>query len=172
MPVEQRAKYFVRVEDSKSYWQPRGCEPSQFSQKEGFAPYPPVGSLKPNAWGIYDLGGTAIELVLSATKRLDYQAGEAGIKNFFKGLWSRNKEYWSDNVRDPLLWEYDGTMAVDMISTSGMYLPMNKPWQRRGSAAYGTRYDNMGYYPVTKLRLVVAPDLLKERGLKQPKLGK
>ena len=172
MPVEQRAKYFVRVEDCKSYWQPRGCEPSQFSQKEGFAPYPPVGSLKPNAWGIYDLGGTAIEIVLSATRRLDYQAGAAGIKSYFKELWSRNKEYWSDNVRDPLLWEYDGAMAVDMISTSGMYLPMNKPWHQQGAASYGIRYDNMLKYPVTKLRLVVAPDLLKERGLKQPKLGK
>ena len=161
VPYERLTDYFVQFEDCKKYWLARGCDVSKYSDGGvwgGMAPYIPVGSRRPNAWGIYDLGGPALEFSLDVWERAFPQPNQ-------------NAEWFEAGIRDPLWFAPQKPHTLGRFGfgikdegINGKKSPVSNHGMR------GERYNLKGGWYVAKLRLVVGPDLLKERGLTPPKL--
>ena len=161
------AESFVVYEDSESYWLPRGCDPKLFNRGLHMAPYIPVGQRKPNAWGICDMGGCALECLLDSVTKTRGKTLEE------RRCWyESHHQYFVNGVKDPLLFDVDDlsrTRAVycryGFATADGKHTPVLPPGR------FSTDYRLHGKWnQVIKLRLVVGPDLLKERGLTPPKL--
>ena len=159
------AESFVVYEDSESYWLPRGCDPKLFNRGLHMAPYIPVGQRKPNAWGIYDMGGCALECFLDSAK-------SAGRTPEERHRWyESHRQHFVNGVKDPLLFDVDDLSETRRFCRYGFSTAegMNSPLTSGGR--FSMEYELRGtWFPVIKLRLVVGPDLLKERGLTPPKL--
>ena len=159
------AESFVVYEDSESYWLPRGCDPKLFNKEFHMSPYIPVGQRKPNAWGIYDMGGCALECFLDSAK-------SAGRTPEERHRWyESHRQYFVNGVKDPLLFDVDDLSETRRFCRYGFSTAegMNSPLTSGGR--FSMEYELRGtWFPVIKLRLVVGPDLLKERGLTPPKL--
>ena len=114
-----------------------------------------VGLRNPNAWGLYDLSGNADTWLLDTFPSGKTADARHGVK-------LANDLAWQDAV-DPLFWSTDG------LDGSGLFRDtrLAKGWGVVDVlyAKPGARWGCLGF------RLVVGPDLLKERGL-GPELGK
>ena len=142
---QRRSRYFVQYIECEQYWKARGSGVS-CQRPGGLAPYIPVGSKKPNAWGIYDLFGPSVEPFL--------------LTESPKHRWSFGMRYGkchTNYTRDPLMfYHHGGTLSIGAL---GFYGDMNRSWGKEWIPT-----DFKGGRGC-KLRLVVAPDLLKERGI-------
>ena len=161
---------FVNRDDCLAYWQERGVNVKMF--REGnWVPYVPVGQRRPNKWGIYDMGGATIEPLLdSGLRQMSNRNPGASYVNFLQ----RNADSaFADGSRDPLILE-----TVPQGESTSRFALVNQGGGGRGSRPYASisiiPYGFIMPYPffVLKLRLVVGPDLLKERGLAPPKPGR
>ena len=115
-----------------------------------------VGLRNPNAWGLYDLSGNADTWLLDTFPSCKTADARGGVK-------LANDLAWQDAV-DPLFWSADG------LDGSGLFRDtrLAKGWGVVDVlyAKPGARWGCLGF------RLVVGPDLLKERGLAPPKPGR
>ena len=146
----------VTAGDSKAYWQPRGLtfESGGDQVLQSHFPYVPVGARPPNAWGICDMVGVGCEPVLDSWTQGDE------VKSYEK-IASANPSVFADGVKDPLLYER---------------LPGYRNFIVRGpirnDCPPAVWLANTGYYfkgrSKVRLRLVIGPDLLKERGIMPP----
>ena len=162
-PKERIFESFVLYEDSERYWQERGCDSVLFAQKNGLAPYIPVGQRKPNAWGIFDMGGCTLECFLDS---------------YVKGPrpWQEShRDVFVDNVKDPLVFDDDPSQKRTVLSRYGFRSKEHLRWEKGPSSAHGrwgVDYNLKWGGGALKIRLVAGPDLLKERGITPPKLDK
>lgn len=111
----------------------------------GLNPTVEVGLRKPNAWGIYDCIGNADQWVLDISPSL---------RNRITPV---NDIHWQD-ATDPVYWGPDGVNGTAIFRTSREV----RGWaelQFLCSNSSNSRWAAIGF------RLVVAPDLLKERGI-------
>ena len=112
--------------------------------------FAPVGEHRPNAWGIHDFfhAGGGFETVL------DTVSTEECSGDFFEE--GRLGYFFTDSEVDPL--HYAGQPNFKRV-----HVLLLGPRQKLHSAFN---------HPKTVFRLAIAPDLLKERGIKLPDLGK
>ena len=163
---------FVNRDDCLAYWQERGVDVKRF--REGnWVPYVPVGQRRPNKWGICDMGGATIEPLLDSGLRQMSDNRAALFPNFLR----RNADSaFADGIRDPLILETasqgGSTSRFALVSQGGEgdFRTRSKPYASVSMIPYGFIMPNPFY--VLKLRLVVGPDLLKERGIAPPKPGR
>ncbi len=163
------AASFMLFEDNMEYWQSKGMDTSAVSEQRFYFPHGPVGLRRPNAWGIHDMGGSTLELVLDSYVRTgeDYALSKSPTFNWHLLVMARNPEVYADNVKDPLLFERDKPNAQRWTSVRGGYVSQEKlqvPVFRPTRWRWGIRTHFNGGFAL-KLRLVVGPDLLKERGI-------
>ena len=171
LPQDRIDAAFIHYDDCEKYWLKRGCSPEVF-KRDRMAPYPPVGSRTPNAWGIYDMGGPALEALL------DSKVEPAEIDKM--SITERRKlnldRYillsTTNNARDPLTFEADKPGGKRWTSCRWGFVSCNsKMHPVTAYGQFGIDYTLRKWFTL-KLRLVVGPDLLKERGITPPKLDK
>ena len=178
-----KAETYVLGTESKDYWIPRGIEPRLYERTEWFiGPYIPVGRKKPNAWGIYDMGGITSEPMLDSwvTTHDEWFAESSPLKRLYIAH-ARFPQVVEDGVRDPLIFEADKANAIrlrwarqgftDSLRTDD---PKHVPARSLHYLYYwfdvGKKQEGAGGpTKAVMLRLVVGPDLLKERGITPPK---
>lgn len=117
-----------------------------------------VGTKAPNDWGIYDMLGNGREFVLDT---LD-NTGWSG-KSPSDGLVGKGLLLYKESETDPLRFVPDAKKWKPLIRGSKDKVS----WYGKCRGASGWSFG-MG----TTFRLVIGPDLLKERGIKLPNLGK
>ena len=128
-----------------------------------------VGTKKPNAWGIYDMLGNGCEFVLDTV---------AVSK-------ARDKEDGGDNptLDQIILYENGETDPLRMVGSDKLKIDESIYAILRGSTEWRVLHDakwfwksrtkvDKGNIKAHTFRLVIGPDLLKERGIKLPDLGK
>ena len=168
---------FTLMEDSINYWTQRGFTPKCKSES-GFyiGPYPLSGNKKPNAWGIYDMGGITAEPMLdswvcTADEWISLGTGDDRLVNVVR----KHPEIRENGIKDPLLFDVGKSGAVRVRWTRQGFNVKHHPIVSRCAAMYWFRDEKplaqTGVH-VLMLRLVVGPDLLKERGITPPKLDK
>ena len=172
--MDNLGKTFVTGKASVLYWQSRGFNVSNYY----FLPYVPVGRRQPNAWGIYDMGGTEWEAML------DWYRGKwlSDVSKMLGAALLRNPQLREDGVKDPLMAE-SGTGSRYWMVRAGFGLKHDDscykssssaewhPFIRRGILVTGKEKDKDAW-PRFIFRPVIAPDLLQERGITPSNLGK
>ena len=168
---------FTLMEDSINYWTKRGFTP-KCQPESGFyiGPYPLSGNKKPNAWGIYDMGGITAEPMLdswvcTADEWISLGTGDDRLVNVVR----KHPEIRGNGIKDPLLFDVGKSGAVRMRWTRQGFNVKHHPIVSRCAAMYWFGDEKplkQAGVHVLMLRLVVGPDLLKERGITPPKLGK
>ncbi len=133
---------------------------NKYNVKKMSKPYscPPmtVGTKKPNDWGLYDMLGNGREFVLDT---LD-NSGWTG-------------KYQTDDLvgKGVLIYKESETDPLRFVANAKTWRPLirscNRPWYGKCRGPSKWRYGM-----ATTFRLVIGPDLLKERGIKLPNLGK
>ena len=129
-------------------------------QIKKFYTLPPmtVGTKAPNDWGIYDMLGNGREFVLDT---LDNTG------------WTGKYQYDELTGKGVLLYKESETDPLRFVANPKTWRPLIRggkaraSWYEKGRGAAGWAFG-MG----TTFRLVIGPDLLKERGIKLPDLGK
>ena len=165
--ADRRAS-FVDRDDCLAYWQERGVDVIRF--KEGnWVPYVPVGQRRPNKWGIFDMGGATIEPLLDSGIR---QTSKNNAEQFLNLLRRNADTAFANGIRDPLILE-----TAPQGESPFRFAFVNQGGDRRSTARYVPisiiPYDFKAFsFFVLKFRLVIGPDLLKERGIAPPSLGK
>ncbi len=133
----------------------------KFKMKAGrFYALPPmtVGTKAPNDWGIYDMLGNGREFVLDTLDNTGW-SGKAPAD----GLVGKGLLLYKESETDPLRFVPDAKKWKPLIRGSKDKVS----WYEKCRGASGWSFG-MG----TTFRLVIGPDLLKERGIKLPNLGK
>ena len=151
----------ISVEERQKAMERKGLKVRDFEKFPWVLPYVPVGTKEPNEWGFYDLLGNGWTYLLDtvegdhADRLLDVGADE-----ILAGL-------YKDGDTDPVPY-YEGKGKRIVMRGSG--------W---GDAKFkGQRYKKVlfscadVFHHDGHIRLVIGPDLLKERGIKLPDLGK
>ncbi len=86
------------------------------------------------------------------------------------------RDVFVDNVKDPLVFDADDPSQQRVtMAKYGFRSKKDLSWEKGPSSAhgrYGMSYSFAWGGVALKIRLVVGPDLLKERGITPPKLGK
>ena len=117
-----------------------------------------VGTKAPNAWGIYDMLSNGREFVLDTVDN----SGWTG-KYQVDDLTGKGVLLYKESETDPLRFVADIKTWRPLIRGTAA----QGAWFEKCRGASGWRFG-MG----TTFRLVIGPDLLKERGIKLPNLGK
>ena len=127
--------------------------------KSYFCPPMTVGTKSPNDWGIYDMLSNGFEFVLDT---VDDSGWTANIP--LESLTGKGILHYKESETDPLRF-------VANVKTW-------RPLIRGADNCQGAWYAKLrgkprvGFGMKTTFRLVIGPDLLKERGIKLPNLGK
>ena len=159
--VEAWKKIAVEDEDIKQMAQDNGFPVARLPSH--VLPPMKVGTKLPNSWGVYDMLGNGVELLLDTVQ----------IDNFEK-RWGRNEHI---NLHGLLKYKAEETDPLRMVSSNPL-CPCCLV-RRKSKASHGNPlFDKMahkvpGWVEIySTFRVVIGPDLLKERGIKLPKLGK
>ena len=127
------------------------------------------GMHQPNAWGIHDQIGNLFELTLdSVDAKVFAECMKQRLKaSSFKGEW------WYSDAVDPLKWEYPNSKEMSKDKVISPLLRGGCGWMPSGEYAVFTHKLTVErFLSVDRffaIRLVIAPDLMKERGLLLPK---
>ena len=115
-----------------------------------------VGTKLPNAWGIYDMLGNHPEFVLDTVDNSNWTGRWHADE-----LIGKNVLLYKESETDPLRFVANATKLTQLY-------PLRRDgWYSKNRAKPNPRFG-MG----TTFRLVIGPDLLKERGIKLPKSDK
>ena len=120
-----------------------------------------VGTKLPNDWGIYDMLSNGREFVLDTVEDTVSDKGNSGVECTGNLIYERVET-------DPLRFCLDAkTQAAIMRGGDNLRSPFVGTW-------FGKAMMRTAHKPgkSTTFRLVIGPDLLKERGIKLPDLGK
>jgi formylglycine-generating enzyme required for sulfatase activity len=110
-----------------------------------------VGMKEPNPWGIFDMCGNVHEMTYD---RIPYDRPDG--KKQSHALWDDCPLQYKD-ATDPLFWTENKRYCL--------IVRLNSHWAV-GWGGEKIAHRGIGDYPATGFRVVIAPDLLKERGLK------
>ena len=118
-----------------------------------------VGTKAPNDWGIYDMLSNGGEFVLDTVD----DSGWTG-------------EYHHDDLKGKgvLLYKESETDPLRFVANVKTWRPLIRGGKTVRGSWYGKLRgkSSVRFGMATTFRLVIGPDLLKERGIKLPKLGK
>ena len=157
IPMEELEKYMITGKYIREYAAKVGQKCGNGYDATGVA----VGKCKPNRWGLYDMAGNTFEMVLDTldTTLLD-------TKTWYAGAFGPNQTalVYKDEEVDPL--RYIPTNPAD----DGKGLGLGKTVEMASRGGAGGKWKRTGIQ--NSFRIVVGPDLLKERGIKLPNLGK
>ena len=151
----------ISVEERQKAMERKGLKVRDFEKFPWVLPYVPVGTKEPNEWGFYDLLGNGWTYLLDTVEG-DHSDRllDVGADEILAGL-------YKDGDTDPVPY-YEGKGKRIVMRGSG--------W---GDAKFkGQRYKKVlfscadVFHHDGHIRLVIGPDLLKERGIKLPNLGK
>ena len=84
----------------------------------------------------------------------------------------RHPEIRVNGIKDPLLFDAERSGTIRMRWTRQGFNLTHHPIMSRNAAMYWFAYHTGYNLPAYMLRLAVGPDLLKERGITPPTLGK
>ena len=154
-------KVAVENEDVKQMAQDSGFPVARLSPH--VLPTMKVCTKMPNSWGVYDMLGNGVELLLDTVQIDD-----------FKKRWGRN-----EHVDLYGIFKYKADEVDPLRMVSGKASCPCCVVRRKSKASLGNPLaDKMvnkvhgGVEKYSTFRLVIGPDLLKERGIKLPDLGK
>ena len=173
--VEQMSAIAVMAKDSKAYWQNQGV-PLRLLDQASRMLYIPVGQRKPNAWGIFDMAGGTCQLLLDSYLATTKDLQEEFASKKTRYIIQRNESEFGDGSKDPLIFEMpdrpDAERRVFANLGDSYLTPYDWRWHpSMGKRTFPYRFEEQTKFSLM-LRLVVGPDLLKERGITPPKLGK
>ena len=172
---EQMSAIAVMAKDSKAYWQNQGV-PLRLLDQASRMLYIPVGQRKPNAWGIFDMAGGTCQLLLDSYLATTKDLQEEFASRKTRYIIQRNESEFGDGSKDPLIFEMpdrpDAERRVFANLGDSYLTPYDWRWHpSMGKRTFPYRFEEQTKFSLM-LRLVVGPDLLKERGITPPKLGK
>ena len=172
---EQMSAIAVMAKDSKAYWQNQGV-PLRLLDQASRMLYIPVGQRKPNAWGIFDMAGGTCQLLLDSYLATTKDLQEEFASKKTRYIIQRNESEFGDGSKDPLIFEMpdrpDAERRVFANLGDSYLTPYDWRWHpSMGKRTFPYRFEEQTKFSLM-LRLVVGPDLLKERGITPPKLGK
>ena len=144
----------------------------QMAQDNGFpvARLPPhvvppmkVGTKLPNSWGVYDMLGNGVELLLDMVQ----------IDNFEK-RWGRNEQTDLYGLIKYKPEEVDPLRMVSSNASCPCCLVRRKSKASHGDPLFDKMANKVygGVEIYNTFRVVIGPDLMRERGIKLPKLDK
>ena len=155
-------KVAVEDEDIKQMAQNNGFPVARLPQYN-VLPTMKVGTKLPNSWGVYDMLGNGVELLLDMVQ----------IDNF-KKRWSRNEHTDLYGLLRYKAEEVDPLRMVSGKASCPCCFVRRKSKASHGDPLFDKMVNNVygGVEIYNTFRVVIGPDLLKERGTKLPGHGK
>ena len=127
-----------------------------------------VGTKKPNAWGIYDMLGNGSEFVLDTVVVSEARDKEDGKENRTLNQICVYEKEETDPLRiaENTKSKANGSIYALLRGSTDWHQVHDAKW------FWKSRVRISSHFKALTFRLVIGPDLLKERGIKQPNPGK